>query len=295
MGMRGTGGPGRIVGGALADKTRTRPVSTLLTKLWFYLKRDRNPLITVSIVIIIYAIINTLTPLIFQQAIDKTSMPIIIILILILSFIFLSVFLWIFDALSSWISAGIQARLVYNIRTDSFNHLVDADMSFHQTFQSGGITSRVIGDTEEVANGISVFTNMSSQLLLVVTTFLLLLYVNITFSIISLLAIPIAYVLIKILSGLGGKRMLKSRQSIGYVTGKIAEALNGITISKSFNREELTSQEVRNLNNQYYDSMVKLGMVFTMVMPAISMLSTILVAFIFLDGGYISQICIGYI
>ena len=293
MGMRG--GAGRIVGGTLLDKTRTRPVSSLLVKLWQYLKRDRNPLITVSIVITIYAIINTLTPIIIEQAIDRKNISLNLILILIFSFIFLSFILWIFDGLSSWISAEIQARLVFNIRNDTFNHLVDADMSFHHSQQSGSITSRVIGDTEEVANGISVFTNLASQLMLVFTTFALLVLIDSTFSFIALLAIPIAYVLIKILSGLGGKRMLKTRQSIGYVTGKIAEALNGISISKSFNREELTSLEVRKLNNQYYDDMIKLGVVFTMVMPAISMLSTILVSFVLVAGGFIypSAITIG--
>ena len=296
MGMRGTGGPRGIVSGSLADKTRARPVSTLLVKLWQYLKKDRNPLITVSIVITIYAIISTVTPIIFGWAIDIHNMPLNIIIILIFSFIFLSVIQWIFDGISSWISAEIQARLIFNVRNDTFSHLVDADMSFHQTYQSGTITSRVIGDTEEVANGISVFTNMASQLLLVFTTFgYILFFINYVFAIIALLAIPIAYVLIKILSGLGGKRMLKTRQSIGYVTGKIAEALNGISISKSFNREDLTSQEVRKLNNQYYEDMVKLGVIFTMVMPAISMLSTVLVALVLLAGGYIGTITIGKI
>ena len=296
MGMRGTGGPRGIVSGSLADKTRARPVSTLLVKLWQYLKKDRNPLITVSIVITIYAIISTVTPIIFGWAIDIHNMPLNIIIILIFSFIFLSVIQWIFDGISSWISAEIQARLIFNVRNDTFSHLVDADMSFHQTYQSGTITSRVIGDTEEVANGISVFTNMASQLLLVFTTFgYILFFIHPVFAIIALLAIPIAYVLIKVLSGLGGKRMLKSRQSIGYVTGKIAEALNGISISKSFNREELTSQEVRKLNNQYYEDMVKLGVVFTMVMPAISMLSTVLVALVLLAGGFLGRISIGNI
>lgn len=295
MAMRG--GPGRIIGGSLADKTRTRPVSVLLAGFWQYLKRDRTPLITVSIVIIIYAIINTVAPILIAQGIDGTNLPMNIILFLLFSFIFLSFILWIFNGISAWISAEIQAKLVHNIRIDAFDHLVDADMSFHHSHQSGSITSRVIGDTEQVASGISVFTNLSSQLMLVFTTFALLLWLNPYFSLISLIAIPIAYVLIKVLSGLGGRRMLKARQSIGYVTGKIAEALNGISISKSFNREGLTSQEVKKLNDQYYQDQVKLGVVFTMVMPAISMLSTILVSLILLYGGFIypSSMTIGNI
>ena len=295
MGMRG--GPRGIVGGSLADKTRTRPVGTLLSRLWDYLREYKRALIYVSLVIVVYAIINTVTPILIQQAVDRTDLSFNEVLIIIFAFIFLSFFIWIFDSLSTWISAEIQANLVYAIRTDTFDHLVDADMSFHHSQQSGNITSRVIGDTEEVANGINIFTNMASQLLLVVTSFSLLLYLDIIFALIALLSLPLAYIIIKVLSGLGGKRMLKARQSIGHVTGKIAEALNGIAISKSFNREDLTSREVKKLNNQYYENMVKLGMVFTMVMPTISMLSTILVAIVLIAGGVIgtSAITIGEI
>ena len=288
MGMRG--GPGRIAGGSLLDKTRTRPVNDLLSRLWVYLKKDQHLLFLVSIVVILYSITNTVTPILIQQGIDKfTSMNISTIYLLIIAFFVLSFLIWIFDSFSSWISAVIQANLVNNIRKDTFNHLVEADMSFHHSQQSGNITSRVIGDTEEVANGINVFTNMASQLLLVFTTFGLLLYIEPYFALIALLAVPAAYLVIKILSGLGGKRMLKARQSIGHVTGKIAEALNGIAISKSFNREDSTSKEIRELNNQYYDNMVKLGMIFTMVMPAIRVISTVLIALVLLMAGIIDS------
>ncbi len=288
MGMRG--GPGRIAGGSLLDKTRTRPVGLLLSKLWNYIKKDQKELFLVTIVIIFYSIINTLTPILIQQGIDRfTFLSSNMIYILIFSFLGLSILIWIFDSLSSWLSAEIQSNLVHNIRTDTFNYLVDADMNFHHTQQSGNITSRVIGDTEEVANGISVFTNMASQLLLVFTTFALLIYINIYFALIATLAIPAAYLVIRILSSIGGKRMLQARQSIGHVTGKIAEALNGISISKSFNREKSTSAELKELNDKYYDNMIKLGVIFTMIMPSISMISTILVALVLIASGVIDS------
>ena len=291
------GGPGRIVGGTLMDKKRTRPVKLLLSKLWNYLRHDRHRLLIVTLVVVIYAVLNTLTPIIIQQSIDSKNLTYNLIFLLIVLFLVLSFIIWVFDGLSSWISAEIQANLVHRIRSDTFGSLVDADMTFHHIQQSGNITSRVVGDTEEVANGINIFTNLASQLLLIFTSLALLLYLNISFALIALLSIPFAYFIIKILSKLGGKRMLEARQSIGHVTGKIAEALNGIAISKSFNREEQNSQEVKKLNNQYYENMIRLGMVFTMVMPTISMISTILVALVLIAGGIIgtSVITIGNI
>lgn len=286
--MSTRGGPGRFIEGGLRDRDRARPVNILLKRLWGYLKQDKHLLYIVAFVIMIYSIINTLTPILIQQAIDKfNTLSSNQIDELIIAFLVLSFIIWVFDSLSTWISAEIQANLVHNIRSDTFDYLVDADMKFHHTQQSGNITSRVVGDTEEVGNGINIFTTMASQLLLVFTTFLLLFYLSPIFALIAALSIPIAFIMIKVLSKIGGKRMLKARQSIGHVTGKIAESLNGISISKSFNREEATSREIRQLNEEYYDSMVKLGIVFTMVMPSIRMISTILVAFVLVSGGFI--------
>lgn len=292
-------GPGRIGDVMMADKTRMHPSGQLLRVLWRYLRASKLALIVVSVIIIFYVILATLTPVVIQQAIDILALgpSIDTIQLSIILFIILSISMWFFDSLNLWISAGIKARMVHDIRQETFNHLVDSDMSYHHTHQSGNITSRVIGDTEEVANGISVFTNFSSQILLIGTTFLVLLIINWVFALIALLAIPVAFVIIWIFSGVGKRRMLKVRQAIGHVSAKLAEALAGVAISKSFNQEKQTSKEIKQLNEQSYQHMVKLGVIFSLIMPAVTMISIILVAMVLIAGGFLgtSVITIGTI
>ncbi|MHA1990884.1 MAG: ABC transporter ATP-binding protein [Candidatus Hodarchaeales archaeon] len=294
----GGGGPMRMGGAFMADKTRTKPTKVLLGKLWNYLREAKYQLITVSVIIFLFAIINTIAPIVISEAIDTfDQISSEVIYLLIFGFIGLSILMWIFESISLWISAGIKSNLVNDIRRDTFNHLVDSDMKYHHTQQSGNITSRVIGDTEEVATGITIFTDLSSQLLLIGTTFILLLLINPIFAAIALLAVPAAFIITKVISGVGRRRMLKARQAMGHVSGKLAESLSGVAISKSFNREKETSKEINALNEQFYVNMLKIGMIFTMVMPSISMISTILVSLILITGGIIgiNSITIGSI
>jgi ATP-binding cassette subfamily B protein len=273
--------------GVIKDKTRTRPTRELLGVLWSYLRRFWVAMLLISIVMIIYTIAATYSPIIIADAIDiLESVPSYsTVTNLILLFLLLTVAVWIFDSSNLWIMADLRTKLVHNLRIDTFDKLVDADMKYHHTQQSGNITQRVVGDTEEVANGINVFTTAASQMLLVGVTFLVVFLIDWTFALISLLAIPVAFVIIGVISSIGKQRMMRLRRTAGEVSAKLAEALSGVAISKSFNHEERTSGEIRNLNEEMYQNMNKLGIIFTMVMPSISMVSTILVALVLIMGG----------
>ena len=67
MGMRGA------MLGALKEKKRSRPTKDLLVSLWTYLRNYKASLIAVSIVILIYTIFSTLSPIIITDAINQLS------------------------------------------------------------------------------------------------------------------------------------------------------------------------------------------------------------------------------
>ncbi len=287
MSHGGGRGPGRAFS-MLKERSRTRPTKLLLSKFWYYLKSFKSSLILVSMIILIYTAAATISPVIIQRAIDKMidDPQSGVILSSVILFILLSVIVWIFQSWNTWIMARIRTKLVHKIRTETFEKLVDADMTYHHTEQSGNVTSRVINDTEEISNGLTVFTTASTQLLLVIATFVILVTINPLFAVIALLAIPVAIIITGIIGTIGRKRMLQVRRAYGEVSAKLAESLSGVIISKSFNREERTSSEIRQLNRLTYDYMKQLGLLFMLIMPSIFMISTILVALIMLVGGY---------
>lgn len=284
-------GPGGLAGGMLKERKRTRPAKVLLGILWQYLSAFKISLVVISLVVLVYAIASTYAPMVISQAIDMlgTSPTEQSMLVLTLIFLAITFAIWIFDSLNLWIMAHVKTQLVHSLRVDTFDKLVDADMNYHHKNQSGEITQRVIGDTEEVANGLNVFTNASSQLLLIFVTFGVVFWIDWTMALVALLAIPVAFVIIGVMSTVGRKRMMKVRRSAGQVSAKLAEALSGVTISKSFNREEWTSSEIKKLNQEMYHNMNRLGFIFTMIMPSIQMVASLLVALVLLIGGYKSE------
>ena len=85
------GGPMRMGGAFMADKTRTKPTKVLLGKLWNYLRESKFQLVIVSIVILFSAIISTIAPILISEAIDTFSqISIEVIYLLIFGFITLS-------------------------------------------------------------------------------------------------------------------------------------------------------------------------------------------------------------
>ncbi|MFQ5978077.1 MAG: ABC transporter ATP-binding protein [Candidatus Heimdallarchaeota archaeon] len=284
-------GPGGLMSGHLQDKSRTRPTKHLLGILGSYLSHYKKRIFFISLIILIYTLAGIITPVIIGNALDivaedegTTSINNIILL-----FVIFSASVWVFQSLNNWFTAEVRTRFLHDIRTDVFDDLVDADMKFHHANESGNITSRVINDTEELANGLTIVTTGSSQLLMVVGTFLVLLYLSWTFALIALLAIPASAFITILLGTIGKRTMLRVRQAYGRVSGKLSESLAGVAISKAFNREEWTSGEIQTLNDETYRYYKQLGAIFMLIMPSVIMVSTYMIGLTLLAGGYMNS------
>ena len=147
----------------LKDKNKTRPASYLLKVLWSYIREFKKLLVLVIFVIVLYTLAATLQPIVIQLIINELLRDINsqAFGLLIGAFIGLSIFLWIFQSVIVWLMSTISSKLVQNIRDDTFSSLVGADMDYHHKNQSGNITARVVSDSQEVATGLTLFTNTS--------------------------------------------------------------------------------------------------------------------------------------
>ncbi|MHA1206354.1 MAG: ABC transporter ATP-binding protein, partial [Candidatus Hodarchaeales archaeon] len=270
---------------------RNRKTKMLIGLLWGYLRNYRAPLLISGGLILVFTLGSILSPLIIAEGLDQAKDNPIRDLLILIFFIFLALtlFTWTFNSLNTWILAKLNANFLNDIRVDLFDRLVKADMSYHHREKSGDVTSRLTSDTQELAAGVTVVANASSQLLLTLGTFFILLSINPIITGISLLAIPFALFLAWILGTFGRKIMFRLRRSYGAVSGQMAENLAGIVVAKSFNREEWSSAMLYDLNQKTYNYFKQLGAIFNFMFPSVSMVSSILVAITLLAGGWISN------
>lgn len=251
MGMRGHG---RMVRAGKKQK-RSRPVRVLLGRMIFYLGRFKRIVAIGAVLSLLATIIAVFDPLILSFGIKSvlTLNPVLeTILFLTLVYAILKVTTWIMNGINTWIMAGAQAGFIQNIQEDIYAKLLRSDLSYHKGEQSGNITSRVTSDTVELGTGVQAMIDFSSQVLMLVSSFILLFIVSPYLALTSLVVVP-GVAFIAILFGTVGQRiMLASRRASGEVSGQIAENLSGVHVAKAFNREDELAEKMMDLNQKSY-------------------------------------------
>ncbi|MHA2118258.1 MAG: ABC transporter ATP-binding protein [Candidatus Thorarchaeota archaeon] len=286
MGMRGHGGPRRMMGG---KEKRSRPIRVLLGRMIHYLGRFRRIVAIGAVLSILATAVAVFDPLVLSIGIDAIEYGIPasynILLLLIGVYIAMRITSWGLSSGNTWILANAQAGFVQNIQEDVYSHLVRADLSYHKAEQSGNVTSRVTSDTVSLGTGIQVMISFASQALMLVATFLLLFFTSQVLALTSLIVIP-GVVLIAVLFGTVGQRiMLASQRAAGEVSGQIAENLSGIHVAKAFNREKELADEMMELNQKSYKFGFRFMILMSAMQPLVRSIGQFAVAALLFVGG----------
>ena len=286
--MHGRRGPMALAG---QRPKRSRPIRVLLGKMIHYLGRFKRIVAIGAVLSLAATIVSLFDPLVLKYAIDSilVANPVIGTAIFLTSlYVIFKVTSWILSSINTWILAGAQAGFVQNIQEDIYTKLLGADLSYHKGEQSGNVTSRVTSDTVELGTGVQVIIDFSSQVLMLVSTFLLLLWVGPTLALTTLVILP-GVAFITVLFGTVGQRiMLASRRASGAVSGQIAENLSGIHVAKAFNREKELAKDMMELNQKSYHHGFRFMILMSAMQPLVRTIGQLALAtMLFVAGGLV--------
>ncbi len=269
-------------------EARSRPVRLLLRRMFGYLGKFKRIVAIGAVFSLVATVVSIISPIVLQVGIDAAlveSSTFQTIFQLTLLYVFLKTLSWILNSVNTWILADAQAGLVQKVQEDVFDHLVEADLSYHKSEQSGNVTSRVTTDVVSLATGIQVIIDFSAQVLMLVSTFIVLWLVAPLIALTSLVVVP-GVILITALFGTVGQRiMLASQRAYGKVSGQIAENLSGIHVAKAFNRETELAKEMSELNQQAYHHGFKFMILMSALQPLVRGIGLFGVAAILFVGG----------
>lgn len=270
-------------------KKRSRPISLLLRRMGGYFAGFRRIILTGAFLAIVASAIDAISPIVLSQGIDvalDTANVASIIITLTLIYLGLRLASWVAGSFYIQVIAKAQAGFVNKVQEDTYSHLIDADLSFHKSEQSGNVTSRVTSDTDALSTGIEVLMDIASQLVLLVLTFIVLWVTSPVVAMTSLITVPVVVVMAALYGTIGQRTMLATQRAYGMVSGQIAENLSGIQIAKAFNRERETNSQLLELNNESYKHNFRLTLFFTFLFPTVGAMSVfILAAVLFVGAG----------
>ena len=189
------------------------------------------------------------------------------------------------NAVSTYFGAKSTQLTVVDIRQDVFDKLLSRDMSFFEENPTGRIVSRVINDTTDFGQTVSLSTNLASQVLTFLVVVIFLFYTSVRLTIILLLFIPVIFITSLSFRKYARKTALASHRLLAKINALIQESTSGVYVAKSFGAEETIYEEFTKYNNSSYDANLRRGMIFNSIFPILSTISYLAIALITYFGG----------
>jgi len=242
----------------------------LLQRILDYFKQQSNKLIIVGVTTVVRSIIEAIMPVIVARGLDQvTDQSISTDFILLLSSIVLGIGIlsWITNLLRRRFSARAIADLIRKLSTDAFQASVRQDLSFHDSFDSGKIVSRITSDTREFGQLISLSTDVLMQLISSVILAAILLQTEWRLAIAVFLLVPLLFFLVNRYRHAARKVTREGMRAMANVNSTIKETVSGIAIAKNFRQEDAIYQDFDSANQTSFKVNIRRGFILSAVFP----------------------------
>ena len=247
----------------------------------------------ISLFIFIASITETINPLLIGIAIDELSKinsnPLIVLGSTGLYF-FLTILLWVIFFLRRREIGKFVPYFLEKLRLKIFDKLQEQDMSFFDKHLSGNINTRVSNDALDFGNTTLLLTDTLGNLLISVLTLGMLLWLNLTLALITMIAIPFIFLLVFSLRRVVRIVSRAYRKAIGTVNAAMVESIEGIHVSKSYGQEATVSRQFQETNKKYFRAGFRMTAVTHMWRSLLETIVAItLIIVIYIGGQFVFQ------
>jgi ATP-binding cassette subfamily B protein len=253
----------------------------------------RKSIVFISIFIFISTIAETINPLLIGISIDElsyTNRNFIIIFGAGGLYLLLSILIWILFFLRRKEIGKFVPFYLEKLRMKIFDKLQEQDMSFFDKHLSGKLNTRVSNDALDFGNTTLLLADTLGNVLISILTFGMLLWLNTTLALMTLIAFPFIFLLVFSLRRIVKVVSRAYRKAIGSVNAAMVESIEGIHVSKSYGQESTVSRQFQETNKQYFKAGFRLTSVTHMWNPILETIASItIIAIIFFGGQFVFE------
>lgn len=266
-----------------------------IKRVWGYLKHYKVKLLLVFIFIIISIIFNTASSLLLTPIIDNYITPLIkeynsIYFIGLIKKLILLVTFALISSLSTYMQYKTMVKIAQNVvkdmRTDLYNKLILLPIRYFDTNKDGELMSRIINDIDNISTCLnSSIDQIISAGLNIIVTLVVMFTINVKLTIISVISVPILFIVSIFIMKLTNKHFEKQQKSLGELNGFIEEYISGQKVIKAFNKEEDVINNFKIYNENLRKDGFKAQAYGAVVMPITSSINNISTAIIAIISG----------
>ncbi len=145
----------------------------------------------------------------------------------------------IFDYLSNVVMGVAASRVLAKLRVRLFRHIQSLDMGFHRRHKTGDLTAAVTADIDKLRDvTVSAFLPFASNSLVLVTTVVVMMWMNWRLGVLVLFVFPAFYIVVTRITTRIQLVAREQRQRDGGIAAIAAEAIGAIQTIQAFGLEE---------------------------------------------------------
>ena len=195
----------------------------------------------------------------------------------------------IFSFIQGFTMTSVSQKITYKLRNDIAKKINKLPMKYFDKKTNGEVLSVITNDIDTLSMNLNQsITQIITSICTIIGILVMMFSISFQMTLISLIILPIAAVLVKIIVGKSQKYFKKQQEYLGHVNGQVEEVYGGLNIVKVFNGEEKVTKEFEKANKELYRSGWKSQFLSGLMHPVMNFISNIGYVGVAVAGGYLA-------
>lgn len=256
--------------------------------IFSYLKKYNFKYLFALLLVLFTSAINMVNPFISGRIVDKVlgENQTNLLIPLILTMIAIVVFKGFITYAYQMILEKISQRILFKIRTDLYEKLLELDVNFYSKVKTGDLMARMTGDTDAIRHFVAwVVYNILSSVTTFAFAIISMMYVNATLTIFMLFVSPLIGFFTFKMSKEISPTFHNIREAYSRLNSVVQENISGNRVVRAFGRETFEIDKFNIENKNYRDRNLDTIKVTRKYIPKLEFLSNSLSVVMILVGG----------
>ena len=172
---------------------------------------------------------------------------------------------------SNYFMTDAVQKSIYDLRRDLSEKINKIPVSYFDSQQFGNVLGRFTSDVETVSNALQQsFLQIINAFLTIFLVICMVLYLNWRLALVVILIIPLTYISAQFILKKSQPYFKKQADALGDMNGFVQENLTGFNVIKLFCREEISSEEFREITQNLQEVGFKASFISGIMMPVLS-------------------------
>jgi ATP-binding cassette, subfamily B, bacterial len=176
----------------------------------------------------------------------------------------------------SYVLALVSERISADLRTTTFNHLLQLSLDYFGGKRTGDLIARIGSETDSISVYLSLHAmDFATDVIMILMTAAFLFYISPTLAVVTLLPLPLIAWLIQRVRDKLRHLFEKIGRAWSDVTNVLADAIPGIRVVKAFAQESRESQRFHDANRVNLGVNDRLNKTWSLFTPTVSLLTEV--------------------